>query len=154
MSTLLDTNLLTRSVQPNHPLHQPAVDAVDLLIRQGETVCLVPQNFYEFWVVATRPLPNNGLGLNLAEVQAEFARLKRAFTIMPDTPAVFPEWETLVTQHQVTGKSAHDARLIAAMKVHGIARLLTFNTQDFQCYAGIIVLSPADLLAATPPSGP
>jgi hypothetical protein len=51
-----------------------------------------------------------------------------------------------------TGKSAHDARLIAAMTVNGITRLLPFNASNFQRFAGIAVLTPADILAlpATP----
>jgi hypothetical protein len=48
MSTLLDTSILTRGVYKSDPLHQIAIDAVDKLGRQGETLVLVPQNFYEF----------------------------------------------------------------------------------------------------------
>jgi len=49
MSTLLDTNVLTRAIQHSHPQHKESVDAVAALRRQGEELCLVPQNFYEFW---------------------------------------------------------------------------------------------------------
>ena len=147
MSTLLDTNILTRCAQPTHPMCQPATDALTLLRQQGDQLCLVPQNFYEFWVVATRPVAVNGLGMTVAEAQAELIRLKRFFTVLDETPAVFPRWEQLVIQHQVMGKSAHDARLVAAMFVHGVGRLLTFNTSDFQRYQGITVVSPQDVLS-------
>jgi hypothetical protein len=50
MTTLLDTHILTRSAQPHHPMHQPAVDAVALLRQSGEALHLAPQNLYEFWV--------------------------------------------------------------------------------------------------------
>jgi hypothetical protein len=73
--------------------------------------------------------------------------LKQLFTLLPDTATLFPEWERLVTQYQVVGKNAHDARLVAAMNVHGINRLLTFNAQDFQRYQGITILSPQQLVA-------
>ena len=33
-------------------------------------------------------------------------------------------------------------RLVAAMKVHGIESLLTFNVQDFKRYPDISVLNP------------
>lgn len=49
MSTLLDTNIVTRCAQPTHPMCQPAANALTLLRQQGEQLCLVPQNFYEFW---------------------------------------------------------------------------------------------------------
>ena len=59
MSTLLDTNTLLRSTQPNHPLRQAAADAIAVFRAQGEQLCLVPQNLYEYWVVCTRPLVAN-----------------------------------------------------------------------------------------------
>jgi predicted nucleic acid-binding protein len=149
MSTLLDTNILTRCAQPAHTMRQSAVDALALLRQQGDVLCLVPQNFYEFWVVATRPVSVNGLGMTAAQAQFEFAALKQLFTVLDETPAVFARWEQLVVQYQVVGKTAHDARLVAAMLVHGVNRLLTFNTPDFQRYPGITVISPRDVLSST-----
>src|SRR4051812_39530217 len=115
MTTLLDTNVLLRSTEPNHPMRQVAVDAIATLGASGEILCLVPQNFYEYWVVCTRPKAQNGLGMTATETEAKIADHKQLFSILDDTPAIRPEWERLVTQHQVLGKNAHDARLIAAM---------------------------------------
>ncbi len=56
------------------------------------------------------------------------------------------------SQYQVSGKNAHDARLVAAMMVHGISRILTFNVGDFMRYAGIAVLDPQQVLASRPPT--
>lgn len=78
----------------------------------------------------------------------EFAFLKTHFTILPDTPAVFPEWEKLVTTDKVIGKPSHDARLVAAMLAHGVTHLLTFNDVDFRRYAEITVLAPAAVVAS------
>ena len=44
--------------------------------------------------------------------------------------------------HGVSGKKTHDARLVAAMTVHRIDHILTFNTDDFARYTGIQVLHP------------
>lgn len=52
--------------------------------------------------------------------------------------------------YKVVGKTAHDARLVAAMHAHGLTHLLTFNEPDFRRYAGIIVLTPAGVLAPPP----
>jgi predicted nucleic acid-binding protein len=142
MSTLLDTNVLTRSAQPLHPMFKPAVEAVAALRARGEELCLVPQVIYEFWVVCTRPLGENGLGMSPTQAQAEIDRLKQLFKLLEDTPAIFPEWERLVVKHHVAGKNAHDARLVAAMRVHGLGQILSFNVADFARYEGIVVLSP------------
>ena len=63
-------------------------------------------------MVSTRPAARNGRGKTPDEVAAEFSFLKTHFTVLPDTPAVFPEWgtKTLVTTYKVIGKPAHDAR--------------------------------------------
>jgi hypothetical protein len=49
-------------------------------------------------------------------------------------------------RHGVIGAKVHDARLGAAMTVHGVRRLLTFNTGDFARY-GIEVVQPSAVLA-------
>ncbi len=36
-----------------------------------------------------------------------------------------------MVRHQVSGTKVHDAKLVAAMHVHGIGKILTFNTADF-----------------------
>ncbi len=41
-------------------------------------------------------------------------------------------WETLVSKHQILGKQAHDANLVAVMLVYGVRELLTFNGADFK----------------------
>jgi predicted nucleic acid-binding protein len=88
----------------------------------------------------------------VAEAHAELTRLRGLLAFLDDTPGVFAEWERLVVRHQVSGKSAHDVRLVAVMIVHGIDRLLTFNCGDFQRFPGITVLSPTDVLDSKPSS--
>lgn len=152
MNVLTDANILLRSAEPGHPQYPPARAATALLRAQGYTLCVVPQNFYEVWVVGTRPVTANGLGWTAAEATTELASIRSGFTLLDDTPAVLPEWERLVAAYGVLGKKAHDARLVAAMHVHAVTRLLTFNDQDFRRYRGITVWTPADVLASVPVS--
>lgn len=155
MNVLLDTNVLLRAAEPTSPdFRVVATDAVAALRTRGDAPTLVPQNFYEYWVVSTRPLANNGRGRTPAEVAAEFAFLKARFIVLGDTPAVFTEWEGLVTRHGVTGKPAHDARLVAVMTAHGISHLLTFNRPDFARYSRIVILDPAVVVALPVPPPP
>jgi predicted nucleic acid-binding protein len=71
-------------------------------------------------------------------------RLKSMFPLLPDTPAIYPVWESLVIRYQVSGKPAHDARLVAAMQVHGLTSILTFDKSGFSRYAGVEVVDPAN----------
>ncbi len=58
---------------------------------------------------------------------------------------MFAEWERIVIQQQVAGKNAHDARLVASMKVHSITNILTFNSVDFSRYPDITIIEPQKL---------
>jgi len=147
MTILADTNLLTRSAQPSHAMYPAAVAAVELLSQRGERLVLGPQNLYEFWVVATRPPGENGLGLNVRQAHAELQRIKRVFYVLPEAPAHIVEWERLVLQYDVKGKNAYDARLVASMNNHGVSTILTFNVSDFARYTGITVLDPNELVS-------
>ncbi len=151
MNILVDTNVILRSAEPGHVQHQAAIDAIDALAKQGNTLCLVPQNFYEFWVVSARPLAQNGRGKSPDEVIAEFSFLESHFAVLSDNRTVFDEWKRLMAGYKVTGKPSHDARLVAAMLAHGITHILTFNDQDFRRYAGVTVISPASVTAASQP---
>lgn len=147
MTYVVDTNVLLRTLEPAHPMYMPASRSIALLIRQGETLCMLPQSIYECWVVATRPLAQNGLGLTGAQTHNEIDVFKTYLSLLPDIPAIFPLWEQLVLQYAVMGKPAHDARIVAAMQAHNVTCLLTFNKRDFIRYAGITVLTPQEVMS-------
>ena len=141
MTILLDTNILLRISQP-HTAHARIADrALDALRTGNEALHIVSQNLVEFWAVATRPATDNGLGLTVEQAMGQVLALKRLFVLLPEIP-LQGEWERLVTTYRVCGRNSHDARLVAAMMVHGIRSILTFNVQDFTRYAGITVLDP------------
>ena len=138
MVYLIDTNVLLRSADPAHPMYADAVGSVSLLRNRGETLCIIPQNLIEFWNVYTRPANRNGLGHSPEEAREEIQHLKALFTVVADTAEIYTVWERIVAQYQVSGVNVHDARLTAAMLVHGITHILTFNVKDFNRYAGEI----------------
>lgn len=143
MSVFVDTNILLRSVQPSHPHHERAVGSVAGLLASATPLVVTPQVMAEFWSVATRPLGHNGLGMPHVAVREELARLEGFFAVVSETAEVYAAWKDLVLRHAVTGVNVHDARLVAAMSVHGIKRILTFNRQDFERYVGIEIITPA-----------
>ncbi|MGA2794947.1 MAG: type II toxin-antitoxin system VapC family toxin [Roseiarcus sp.] len=146
MSVLVDTNVLLRRTQPNHEHHAIAMESVARLLAAGETVCFTSQNVAEFWNVVTRPVASNGLGFSVSLALGEVEKIERILTLLPDSPAAYTEWKRLVVTHSVRGSKVHDARLVAAMKVHGVGRILTFNTDDFTRF-GIEVLHPLEVRA-------
>jgi predicted nucleic acid-binding protein len=146
MRLLLDTNIIVRFSNLDDVQSPLVRSAIAKLLIRGDDLFLVPQSLYEFWSVTSRPSTgnSNGIGWTTPEVRAELDKLQEQFLLIPDTPEVFDRWLELVTRHEVSGRPSHDARLAAAMQVHGLDTLLTLNAPDFKRY-GLNVLSPADL---------
>lgn len=145
MSCAVDTNVMLRSIDVGHAAQPVAQNALIRLRQDGESLSVFSQNLVEFWAVATRPVANNGLGLGIAQAAEELTNLKDLFALLPDTGEIFPEWERLVRQHKVIGKQAHDARLVAAMSVHNLTHLLTFNDGDFKRFTEITAVNPQNI---------
>ena len=141
----LDTNIILRSSEPSHPTHEQAVKVVKSYLDRGGDLCLIPQNLIEFWNVATRPINRNGFGWTSAKTHMAITNLEFMFTILSDSRWIFEEWKKLVFEYSVMGKQVHDARIVAAMNVHGITNILSFNGKDFKRYPQITVIDPNDV---------
>ncbi len=146
---LLDTNLLVRMTRSRDPQSGVARAAIQNLIGRGERLIVVPQNLYEFWVVATRPAGpppagGNGLGMTPSQASHWLRFFQRRFAFLPDRDEITRLWQSLVETHGVTGFRAHDARLVAAMQSYSIARLLTFNGTHFRNLP-VTILDPASV---------
>ena len=112
---------------------------------RGDELVIAPQTLYELWVVLTRPATaRGGFGRPTEEAARMLAACASLCRVLPDSPLILPAWLDLVRRYRVTGTKAHDARLVAAMKVHGVPGVLTFNIPDFAHFApeGITVLDP------------
>ena len=147
---LVDTNILLRYANVQDPAFATVKAAIHSLDAAGEVLCVVPQNYYEFWAAATRPTSANGLGLSVPDCRVQVDRIKRVFLLRPDSGRLFDEWDALVEAHACRGRVSYDARLVAAMRTHGVNRLLTFNGSDFARFPGVTVVDPAAFVTGAP----
>ena len=146
---LIDTNVLLRGAEPHHPMFHVALTAVDVLRTRGDQTCIVAQNIVEFRAVATRPVAANGLGWSQSRANDEVAALLSLYCVLPDTADILSVWQRLVGMYHVEGKQNHDARIVAAMVVHGVGTILTFNKGDFVRYQEVDAITPQEQVAAT-----
>jgi predicted nucleic acid-binding protein len=144
---LVDTNVHLRLLQGGHPHQKPALDAMELLTtREHEHFVVAPQSLYEMYVVCTRPVAQNGLGLTPERAHQEIVQVRTLFGLLPETSNVYATWEMLVAKYGVAGKPAHDARLVALMLEHRVDRIMTFNDADMNRYAEITAINPFEVL--------
>lgn len=137
---LLDTNIILRFKNKQASGREIINQKIQGLKRQNHKLVICPQVLYEFYVVATRPLDKNGLGLDVKKALQEIEDIKSNFTLLLDKPTLYEEWEKVIDAYQISGKTAHDARLVAFMKTYNITKFYTLNTQDFQRFGNLITL--------------
>ncbi|WP_414545444.1 type II toxin-antitoxin system VapC family toxin [Nostoc sp. CCY0012] len=143
---MADTNILLRFISPSDPNHILVRDAIYFLLNSEETVCYTSQIMGEFWNVCTRPTTaRSGFGLSIEETDQRAQVIERYFYFLPDNADIHTEWRRLVVDYRVSGVKVHDARLAAAMIVHGVTHILTFNTSDFARYPEITTVHPTDV---------
>jgi len=142
---LIDSNVLIRWVQPEDSQFQIAKHAIQRIEDAEDMLCYSSQNLGEFWNVLTRPVSRNGYGLSPEGALIRAEQIEAKFRLFSDVPAIHAEWRKLLVSHGISGVQVHDARLVAAMHVHVVKRILTFNTKDFARFADIEAIHPLDL---------
>ena len=96
MATLVDTNGLLRLLQPKNPQYAIADAGLTELRKQQTDLCVAPQNLFEFWAVATRPVANNGLGMSLPRIAGEIQAMQGLFRLLEGKAGIIGAWEKLV----------------------------------------------------------
>jgi predicted nucleic acid-binding protein len=147
---LVDSNVLLRWVKPDDRDYPLVVSAIEIALERGAVLCYTSQNLGEFWNTCTRPLERNGYGLAPREADRRAEIFEDKLRLLADNLAVHQEWRSLLVTHNVSGVQVHDARLVAAMLVHGVKRILTFNDRDFARYRDIEALHPRSVSAKRP----
>ena len=145
MRMLLDSNILIRWLEPDNPDELLVVAAIDRLMFSGTDLCFTSQNLGEFWNAMTRPINRNGYGLSPEGADFRARKIEAEFNLLPDSPQIFAVWRKLLVAYRVCGVQVHDARLVAAMHLHGVGRILTFNTKDFARFDSIEAVHPSQI---------
>ena len=142
---LVDTNILIRWIRREAQDGKTVDAAIEQLVSLSSIPCYTSQNLGEFWNVMTRPADRNGYGLSPAQANRHAIDIETNFRLLPDGLEVHEEWRRLLVDYRVSGVQVHDARLVAAMHIHGVKRILTFNTKDFARFTDIEAIHPNDL---------
>ncbi|MDJ0547161.1 MAG: PIN domain nuclease, partial [Microcystis sp. M53601_WE4] len=98
---LLDTNILLRAADTSSATYSLANNVITQIVETANECVIIPQVLIEFWVVATRPLDVNGLGWTPAQATNYVNDLLDNFTLIAETPDIFPLWFQLVTIYNI-----------------------------------------------------
>jgi predicted nucleic acid-binding protein len=120
---------MTRRSDPQHRIVDTACSR---LAEQGTTLYYTHQNIAELWNATIRPIERNGLGLSVSEAQREVIAIESGMNLLLENEQVYRERRKIVVRYSVSGVQVHDARLAAAMYVHGVREILTLNSETLR----------------------
>jgi predicted nucleic acid-binding protein len=128
---LLDTNVLLAATSEGREEHARAVDALDRWPGSGVTLYASGQILREYLAVATRPAPQNGLGLTQSDAVANARAFRDRLRVLDETAQVRERLLGLLDETACTGRQIHDANVVATMLAHGLDVVVTMNVRDF-----------------------
>lgn len=143
-SLAVDTCILLEVTDAARIHHLAAREVLEL----HSLLVLPSQVIREYLVVATRPVPNNGLGLSLSAARANVQAFLANMRLLPEEQPVLPAFFGLLDHAPCVGKRIHDAHLAATAMAHGVVEILTLNGRDFSAFAPHVrVITPVEVLA-------
>jgi predicted nucleic acid-binding protein len=139
---LVDANILVYALDADAPQHVASRTLLEAA--QGEapaTLCVTSQILCEFYAIVTnarRVLKPRSSADALAAISDMLGFLR----VLPVPVAAMDELMALLRRRPVTGGDIFDLQIVAAMKLNGITRIYTFNTDDFKPFPEIEPLTP------------
>src|SRR6266849_807404 len=121
---LVDSNVLLRWIKPDDRDYPLVVSAIEIALQNDAVLCYTSQNVGEFWNTCTRPIDRDGYALSPQETDRRAKFFEEKLRLLPDSLAAHEEWRKLLVTSGVSGVQVHDARLAAAMRVHGVKRIV------------------------------
>jgi predicted nucleic acid-binding protein len=132
--SFVDTNVLLDATDRARPRRLSALR----LLESGARLVFSAQIVREYLAVATRPVAANGLGLPLGEALGNVEEFRRCVRLLPEEKPLLPALLQLLRTVPAHGKAVHDALVVATMRVHHVAELVTSNPGDFARFSAFI----------------
>ena len=146
--TFVDTNVWLTATAPARHLHAQARAVVESWPAAGRDLVTSGQVVREYLAVATRPIDVNGLGLTTGQALDNVSELLQRLTVLEETRAVTDELLTMLRSGSLSDKQVHDANIVAAMRAHGVRRLVTDNGKHFAPFDGVQIIDLAGVVVS------
>jgi predicted nucleic acid-binding protein len=140
---ILDANVLAYAVNADAPPHAASRALLEGARDRSTTLYVTSQILCELYSVIT-----NRRRVAAASSPQEALRIISTMLALPGMhvqpiPArAVAGWVELLQRHPVTGGNAFDLQIVATMHVNGVQRIYTFNTDDFEVFPDIAVVTP------------
>jgi len=138
----VDTNLLVYAHREDSPWHAVAWKHVSGLAESGAPWAIPWPCVHEFLAVVTHPRiyrPPTPLARALEDVESW--RESPSLHLIGEVAGYWEVLKSLLTAGRVAGARAHDARIVAICRQHGVTELWSAD-RDLTRFAGLKVVNP------------
>lgn len=138
---LIDANVLVYAMDADAPQHAASRALLDAVRDMSATLYVTSQILCEFYSIVTNarrvPKPRSP-----ADALSAISGLLSFLHVLPIPVHTVEGWIALLRRRPVTGGDIFDLQIVATMKANGVQRIYTFNTNDFEAFPELEVVSP------------
>jgi hypothetical protein len=138
-----DANVLAYAVDVDAPQHAASRALLEAASDPSVTLYVTSQILCELYSVITNPRrvvlvssPTEALSIISAMLALP------GLQVLPTPARAVAGWMQLLQRHPVTGANVFDLQIVATMQANGINRIYTFNSDDFNVFPELVVLTP------------
>jgi predicted nucleic acid-binding protein len=140
---VLDANVLAYAANADAPQHTASRDLLEAASDPSITLYVTSQILCEFYSLITNPRrvavvasPTEALSVLSAMLALP------GLHVLPTPARAVAGWMQLLQRHPVTGADVFDLQIVATMQANGIQRIYTFNSDDFEVFPELAVVTP------------
>jgi predicted nucleic acid-binding protein len=138
---IVDANVLVYAMDADAPQHVASRALLDAARDSSTRLYVTSQILCEFYSIVTNarrvPKPRTP-----DDALSAVSGLLAFLHVLPIPARTVEGWMDLVRRHPVTGGAVFDLQIVATMQANGIQRIYTFNTDDFEVFPELAVLTP------------
>jgi predicted nucleic acid-binding protein len=138
---IIDANVLVYAMDADAPQHAVSRALLDLARDPATTFYVTSQILCEFYsiVTNTRRVPNPR---SPDDALRAISGLLAFLHVLPIPARAVEGWLDLLRRHPVTGGDVFDLQIVATMLANGVQRIYTINTDDFEKFQELAVVTP------------
>ena len=138
---IIDANVLVYAMDADAPQHAASRALLESARDTSATLYVTSQILCEFYSIVTNarrvPKPRSS-----ADALTAISGLLAFLHVLPIPVHAVEGWLSLLRRHPVTGGDIFDLQIVATMQANGIHRIYTFNTDDFEAFPELAVVTP------------
>jgi predicted nucleic acid-binding protein len=135
---VVDTNVLLAASDEARAKHQAALAVLNTWPASGVALYTSGQIIREYLAVATRPVRDNGLGMDRPAALANARAFRTRLRLISEDSKVADRLLEILESVNCSGKQVHDANVVASMLVTGVQTVVTSNVNDFAKFSHLI----------------